>query len=155
MLKNPSQLDLLPTPAELPDADVVIYDGKCVFCERQVRNLKWFDGKNRLAFVSLHDPWVAERYPDLTYDQMMDQMYVVPNAKTGRDNERHGGAEALRYLSARLPKLWLAAPLFHLPFTMPIQQWVYRQVANRRYKIAGEQPDACGEDGTCDLHLKK
>ena len=57
---------------------MVIYDGKCVFCQKQVRNLRKFDGGDRLAFVSLHDPLVAERYPDLTYEQMMDQMYVIP-----------------------------------------------------------------------------
>ena len=66
----------LPTPAERPDGDVVIFDGKCVFCIGQVRNLLKFDGKERLAFMSLHDPEVTQRFPDLTYDQMMKQMYL-------------------------------------------------------------------------------
>ncbi len=149
------QLDPLPTPAELPDADVVIFDGKCKFCQQQVRNLRWWDGKNRLAFVSLHDPFVAERYPDLTHEQMMDQIYVVPAESTGKSDRRYGGAAAIAYLSTRLPRLWLAAPVLHFPFAMPIWQFCYRQVAKRRYKIAGEQDDGCDPDGSCDLHFKK
>ena len=80
----------LPSPAERPDADVVIYDGNCIFCEKQVRNLLWFDGGQRLSFMSLHDPEVTRRYPELSYDQMMDQMYVVDSA-----GNYHGGAAAI------------------------------------------------------------
>ena len=143
----------LPSPAERPDADVVIYDGNCIFCEKQVRNLLWFDGGQRLSFMSLHDPEVTRRYPELTYDQMMDQMYVVDS-----EGNYHGGAAAIRYLSRRLPKLWIVAPLTHIPFTLPLQQWCYSQVAKQRYKIAGKQDGPAGSDcdsGACDIHFEK
>lgn len=137
----------LPTPAELPDADVVIYDGHCNFCTGQVRRLaRWEGGKGRLAFVSLHDPLVAERYPDLTYDMLMDQMYVVD-----RQGRRHGGAAAFRYLSRRLPLLWPIAPLMHVPFSLPLWQWGYRQVAKRRYALAGKTD--CDGDA-CKIHFR-
>ena len=145
----------LPSPHELPNADVVIYDGKCVFCTSQVKNLKRFDGKNRLAFVSLHDSFVADQFPDLTYDQLMEQMYLVPKNEVGYSDQRLGGMAAVRYLTRRLPKLWILAPLLHIPFTHGIQQWVYQQIAKRRYKIAGKNGDACDEDGTCELHFRK
>ena len=138
----------LPTPQEAPEADWVIYDGKCVFCKRQVATLHRFDGSNRLAFVSLHDPRVAERCPDLTFEMLMDQMYVVT-----QDDRRYGGADAVRYLTRRLPRLWFAAPLLHFPFSMPLWRMLYRYIANRRYKIAGKTDDC--EGGTCDLHFKK
>ena len=140
--------DDLPTPADRPDADVVIFDGKCVFCTGQVRNLLKFDGKERLAYMSLHDPEVQRRFPDLTHDQMMKQMYVIDSA-----GNRYGGAKAVRYLSRRLPKLWILAPLTHIPFTLPIQQWVYDQVAKRRYKIANKDGLECDDDGTCSIHF--
>lgn len=143
----------LPSPLEFPRADVVIYDGRCVFCESQVRNLMWLDGKNRLSFISLHDPWVAEHFPDLSYDQMMEQIYLIPASEHGYSDDRLGGAAAIRYLSRRLPILWIVAPLMHLPFTLPIWQWGYRQIAKRRYKIAGKQGMQCDEDGTCELHF--
>ncbi len=139
----------LPDPREHADADVVIYDGKCVFCQGQVRNLKRFDGANRLAFVSLHDPWVTESWPDLTHEELMKQIYVVSRD----DNEKFGGANAIRYLSRRLPKLWVVAPLMHIPFSLPFWQWGYNLVANQRYKIANKNGTACDDDGTCQLHF--
>ena len=137
----------LPTPSDRPDADVVIFDGKCVFCISQVRKLLWLDGGKRLSYMSLHDPETSIRFPDLTYDQLMKQMYVVDRA-----GHRFGGADAVRYLSRRLPKLWGLSPLTHFPFTMPIQRWVYSRIAQRRYEIANKDGLEC-EGGTCDLHF--
>ena len=147
---------VLPCPRNHPGADVVIYDGQCVFCAKQVKNLMRLDGKNRLAFVSLHDVFVTEQFPDLGFDQMMEQIYLIPNAGEagGYRSARLGGAAAIRFLSRRLPKLWILAPLMHIPFTMPIWQWVYRQIADRRYKIAGKSDPQCDKNGTCDLHFK-
>ena len=52
----------LADPDDRPGADVVIWDGKCNFCRSQVVRLQWFDRGSRLAYVSLHDPRVAERF---------------------------------------------------------------------------------------------
>ncbi len=139
----------LPTAAERPEADIVIYDGHCKFCTGQVQNLARWDSKGRLAFLSLHDPEVAKRFPDLTYDQLMEEIYVVD-----QQGNRYAGAAALRYLTTRLPRLYVLAPLMHIPFTMPLWRWGYKQVAKRRYAIAGKSADAC-DDGACAVHFKK
>lgn len=138
----------LPSIYDHPDADVVIFDGNCKFCIQQVSRLKAFDGKNRLAFVSLHDPEVARRYPDLTHEMLMDQMYVVDPK-----GNRYGGAQALRYLSRRLPRLWWVAPFLHVPFTLPLLQWGYKKVAERRYRLMGKTEDC--ENGACAVHFGK
>lgn len=138
--------DNLPDPDSLSDADVVIYDGQCNFCRAQVAHLRRLDvGGQRLAYLSLHDARIAERYPDLTEQQLMEQMYVVD-----RQGRRHGGADAVRYLSRRLPMLWIVAPILHLPGTARLWRWLYRQVAKRRYKLAGR---SC-ENDACSIHLK-
>jgi predicted DCC family thiol-disulfide oxidoreductase YuxK len=131
----------LPTVAQRPNADVVIYDGHCGFCAAQVRRLNRWDRGGRLAYLSLHDPATAERYPDLCREQLMQQMVVVD-----RWGERHGGALAVRYLTRRLPALWFLAPILHIPLTLPLWQWLYRAVAKRRYGLAGSEKcesDAC------------
>jgi len=136
----------LPDPDTLTNADVVIFDGHCNFCRSQVRTLHRLDVRGkRLAFLSLHDERVNQRYPDLTTAELMEQMYVID-----RQGERHGGADAVRYLSRRLPLLWPAAPILHLPGTANLWRWLYRQVAKRRYKLGGK---SC-EDETCSVHLK-
>jgi predicted DCC family thiol-disulfide oxidoreductase YuxK len=136
----------LPTVNENPTADVVIYDGHCRFCANQVRRLAKWDGRRRLAFLSLHDERVAQRYPDLTYAQMMEQMYVVTS-----DGRRYGGAAAFRYLTRRLPRLWVLVPAMHLPFSLTLWQWAYRQVARRRY-LMGKTEDCEGD--VCKVNVR-
>ncbi|MHB0959203.1 MAG: thiol-disulfide oxidoreductase DCC family protein [Pirellulaceae bacterium] len=136
----------LADPDERPGADVVIYDGECRFCTGQIVRLARWDRAGRLAYVSLHDPRVSQRYPDLTRDQLMEQLYVV----NGR-GDRWGGAAAFRYLSRHLPAMWVFAPCLHIPGSLPFWQWCYRQVAKRRYR--GGRTAAC-DDGTCDVHFR-
>ena len=138
---------MLATPAERPRAHVVIYDGQCRFCTQQVRRLARWDRRGELAFLSLHDEQVARDYPDLTHEQLMEQMYVVDNG-----GGRHGGAAAFRFLSRTLPRLWPLAPLMHIPFSLPLWQWGYRQVAKRRYLLAGGSQACEGE--SCHVHFR-
>lgn len=120
---------------------MVIYDGHCRFCIAQVKRLAKLDLGHKLAFISLHDPRVAERYQDLSHDQLMQNMYLVD-----RSGERFMGAAAVRRLSRILPPMWPAAPFLHLPGSLPIWQWFYQQVAKRRYRMG----KSC-DDGQCEL----
>jgi predicted DCC family thiol-disulfide oxidoreductase YuxK len=127
--------------AAKPVRDVVLYDGHCRFCRSQVALLRRLDARGSLRFVSLHEPEVARDFPELSSEDLMRQMYVVDTSGRAR-----GGAEAVRYLSRRLPLLWpLALPL-HVPGSLPLWSALYRFVARHRYRIAG----TC-DDGTCRL----
>jgi predicted DCC family thiol-disulfide oxidoreductase YuxK len=140
----------LSTPEENPSADIVIYDGHCKFCTAQVLRLaRWDRSGKRLAFLSLHDPVVAKRFPDLTYDKLMEEMYLVD-----QNGRRYAGADAFRYLTTRLPLLYLLAPIMHFPFTRPIWHWGYKWVASHRYLFMGKTTTDC-DDGTCAVHFKK
>ena len=136
----------LPTPEERPEADVVIYDGQCKFCQANVAIFARLDRGKRLAFISLHEPAVYERWPDLTHEQLMQEMVIVD-----RQGRRHVGAASIRYLSRRVPLMWpLALPL-HIPFSMPLWRWLYRFVARRRYLIGGKRIE-CDDEG-CKMHF--
>jgi predicted DCC family thiol-disulfide oxidoreductase YuxK len=135
------------SPQENPNADVVIFDGHCKFCTGMVKRLARWDGSGRrLAFLSLHDPEVARRFPDLTYDQLMEEMVVVD-----RQGRRHAGTAGFRYLTTRLPRLYWLAPFMHIPFTMPLLRWGYREFAKRRYRMG--RTESC-DDGACKVHFK-
>lgn len=128
--------------ANRPEKDTVLYDGQCRFCRSQIAILKALDLLGTLRFVSFHDPLAGREFPELERDDLLRQMYVVDTSGSAR-----GGAEAVRYLSRRLPLLWpLALPL-HVPGSLPLWNAVYRFVARHRYRIAG----SCAE-GTCRLH---
>jgi len=143
----PKPAEPLPSLADRPGADVVIYDGHCRICTGQIARLARWDTRGRLAFVSLHDPLVAARWPELSREQLMRAMVVVD-----RRGGKHAGAAAFRYLSRKIPRLWLLAPLLHIPFTMPLAQFFYRLIANRRYALGGKHE--CDDD-SCAVHRPK
>ena len=127
------------TTASRPTRDTVVYDGRCRFCRGQVGLLRRLDVRGSLRFVSLHDDETRREFPELPPAELERQMYVVDTGGRAR-----GGAEAVRYLTRRLPLLWpLALPL-HVPGSLPVWQAAYRFVAWHRYGIAG----TCDE-GTC------
>lgn len=141
-IAQPAPLDL-PTPAERPNADVVLYDGHCNFCRASVTKLLWWDCQGKLAYLSLHDPEVKRRWPDISHDRLMQEMCIVD-----RQGQRHWGPYAFRYLSGRLRRLWWAAPLLYFPGVMIIGKPVYRWIARNRYRISAATCDS----GACSLH---
>lgn len=128
--------------AEMSSAgtDVVVFDGRCRFCQGQMRILQWADVTGRLSFLSLHDEQARVLLPGSSHDELMRAMVVVD-----RGGLRHTGAHAVRHLFRRLPLLWPGAPLVHLPGSLPLWTWLYEAVARRRYALAGEN---C-ETGAC------
>ena len=125
--------------AARPVRDTVLYDGRCRFCRGQIALLRRLDACGSLRFVSLHEPEVAREFPELPSEDLLREMYVVDTSGRAR-----GGAEAVRYLTRRLPLLWpLVLPL-HVPGSLPVWNALYRLVARHRYRIAG----TC-DDGTC------
>ncbi|MEM9411155.1 MAG: DUF393 domain-containing protein [Planctomycetota bacterium] len=136
----------LPGPDDRPLADLIIFDGQCNFCQSQVRRIRWFSG-DTLAFISLHDPRVRDDYPDLSHQQLMQQMYVVTKQK-----ERLGGVRGIRYLSRNYPRLWWAAPLLHIPGSLNFWQWLYDKVAFYRYWLGGKAN--CCDGNACQVHFE-
>ncbi|MCA9191918.1 MAG: DUF393 domain-containing protein [Planctomycetales bacterium] len=133
----------LADPDDRHPADIVIWDGKCAFCRSQVERLAAWDTHGKLAYLSLHDPRARTVAPELSPERLMEQMWVITP-----QGGQFGGADAVRYLSTRLPSLWWLRPILHIPYSMPLWQSLYRLVAKRRYAISGR---TC-ENGSCDLH---
>lgn len=129
------------TTVTRPARDTVLFDGHCRFCRGQIALLRRLDACGSLEFLSLHEPSVAREFPELAPEDLMRQMYVIDTAGRAR-----GGAEAVRYLTRRLPLLWPMALPLHVPGSLPLWAALYRFVARHRYRIAG----TCDE-GTCRL----
>ena len=90
-----------------PDRDTVLYDGQCRFCRSQIALLRRLDAFGSLRYTSFHDEQVARDFPELPQERLREEMVIVDRAGAAR-----GGAEAVRYLSRRLPLLWpLALPM--------------------------------------------
>lgn len=124
-----------------PECDTVIYDGNCRFCRSQIALLRWIACGSAVRFVSLHDPAVADQFPEISAEQLHAEMYTVD-----RQGHARGGADAVRFLSRRLPLLWPLALVLHIPGSLPLWRSLYAFVARHRYRIAG----SC-EHGGCRL----
>jgi predicted DCC family thiol-disulfide oxidoreductase YuxK len=136
---------LLPSPRERPLADVVIYDGQCRVCSDMVARLNRWDSRGRLAYLSLHDAEMAQRYPDLNHDDLMREIYLVDS-----DGARHRGVGALEEICRRVPRLRPLLPLFRLPGGARTLGWFYRLFARMRYRFG--RTAAC-DDHTCQVHF--
>jgi predicted DCC family thiol-disulfide oxidoreductase YuxK len=124
-----------------PDHDTVLFDGQCRFCRRQIAFLRWLDWWGRLRFTSSHEPSVSETFPEISPEELQQQMFVVD-----RQGQARGGALAVRYLSRRLPPLWPLALLLHIPGSLPLWNALYAFIAKRRLLLAGR----C-DDNSCQL----
>ena len=136
-MSNPA----LPSPVDRPNSDVGIFDGDCRICTSQVSKLPWWDCQQKLSYLSLHDPLVQQRWPDISHDRLMTEICIVDT----RGN-RHWGAAAIRYLTRRLRRLCWASPFLGSMF---LWRPLYRWIAKNRYRLSGSE--TCESDA-CQLH---
>lgn len=123
---------------------MVIYDSQCPLCTATVQKLAAWDRFHRLAFIPLQDPEVTRRWPYLNREHLMQKIHLISSG--GRI---YRGAEVLRVLTRRIPRLWALAPLVHIPGSLPVWQWLYGAISHGR-SIFGRR-EVCAP-GTCSWH---
>lgn len=129
----------------MPQHDV-IYDGDCAFCRHSIKWLGRLDWRGVLSFVNLRDAThpVVQTVPT-SPERLIEEMHVWP---ADRSHLYHGFG-ALRWLSWRLPALWLIAPFLYLPLVPWLGQKIYLWVAKNRFQLV-----PC-RDGVCTIQKKK
>lgn len=107
---------------------ILIYDGDCEFCQRQVRLVKRWDERGRIRPVPFREADL-ERL-GVSRSAAEEAMHLVsPEGEVWR------GAAAARETLKRLPKLSPLAVLFRLPGAMFVAERVYRWIAKRRHRF--------------------
>ena len=124
----------------------VIYDGDCAFCLHSVNWLRRFDWRHVLTFANFRDPSdpIVQAVP-ATPERLQEEMHVWPAAR----NRIYHGFGGFRWLSWRLPLLWLIAPFLYLPLAPWIGQKVYLWIARNRFRLM-----PC-RDGVCTIEKRK
>ena len=124
--------------------NTVFYDGMCPVCKKSKRTLERLDWLGRLKYADIHDRQFAEtELPDVTYADMLKQMYVKRP-----DGSYFGGYYAFRAMAPMLPLCWALVPFLWLPGAAFVGTRVYRFIAKNRFKYA-----KC-DDEFRSLHLK-
>jgi predicted DCC family thiol-disulfide oxidoreductase YuxK len=123
--------------------NVVLFDGKCAFCQKQIQRLLRMARKGALEPVDFQTPGALDAYPAVTYDACMEAMHLVtPDGKIYR------GFEAAVHAVATRPVIGKLAYIYYLPGLRWLCDRFYAWLAARRYRLAAAQ---C-TNGTCALH---
>jgi predicted DCC family thiol-disulfide oxidoreductase YuxK len=121
---------------------VLLYDGHCGFCRREVERLLRL-ARPAVAAQSFHEPGILDRYPGLSLEACLREIKLVH-----ADGRVEGGAAAVAEVLRLSPGWrWLGA-LLGAPGVRALADTGYRWVARNRYRLArGSCPD-----GTCAVH---
>jgi predicted DCC family thiol-disulfide oxidoreductase YuxK len=105
----------------------LLYDAECPFCTKGAHIFRPSLEKRNCRIRPLQSH-TAMKLLNIREGDYLPEMKVI-----GKDRKVYGGARAIIYLSQRI---WWASPLWafsHLPPIMKILDYVYGQIAKRRY----------------------
>lgn len=119
---------------------VVVFDGKCGFCQSSVAWLQRFDRNGtHLTYVPYQDEALLQREAPEADPRRADTEMLL----RAPDGSVHGGFFAVRQLCRVLPLLWWALPFVYFPV---LSTWmgppIYRLIARNRRRIMGTT-DVC------------
>jgi len=114
---------------------VLIYDGDCSVCRRQVQNLRVLVG-DRFGLESFRSSDFSVRFPATDLAECNKAIQLLTS------NKRYSGAEAVaRTMALR----WFFYPfllLYYLPGLRSLWDWFYRIIARNRFWISEKWPEA-------------
>lgn len=120
---------------------VVVYDGECPFCQRQVRRMKRRDTATIFDYLPRQTEGLEERFPKLSEGDFNTGMRLV-----NPDGSVSAGADAVYHIARRLKGWQRLAWLYRVP----VLQWIFRSaytwIAKNRYRLAKK----C-ENGICEV----
>lgn len=107
---------------------VLVYDGDCEFCQKQVQLVERLDQQQRIEAIPFQSADLEAYGVDRRAAE--EAMHLVtPSGKVRR------GAEAARDVLRLLPRLRPLAWVFWVPGALPVAEAVYRWVARRRHRF--------------------
>jgi predicted DCC family thiol-disulfide oxidoreductase YuxK len=148
--RGPEEPPLAAEQTTAPGRYVVLYDGLCKFCRAGANQLIALARPGAVELVNFQEPGALERFPGISFDACMRQMYLVRP-----DGRVYGGFEAAVQAVATRPVLGLLAYAYYLPGLRLACDLLYAHIAANRYRILGKavDPGECA-GGTCALHSR-
>jgi predicted DCC family thiol-disulfide oxidoreductase YuxK len=131
--------------AATPTVDIhpiLLYDGVCGLCNRSVQFILRHDSTAIFRFASLQSALANGILVRRGADPAdLDTVYVVldhvPNAEGQPNESLLSRSDAVVFVLKQLGGLWRAIGLTLQIVPRPLRDWLYRRVANNRYRIFG------------------
>lgn len=127
------QVSTLVTVADTAGVDhpVVVYDGACGFCRRQVEKMKGRDQSGFFEYVPRQAEGLEQRFPQLADGDFNSGMRLVHS-----DGAVSVGADAVYHIARRLNGWKRLAWLYRLPVLRALFRAGYGWIAANRYRLA-------------------
>jgi len=123
------------------DKPVVVFDGECPFCIKQIERFKSLDLDKQLEFVPRQAPDLLLRFPVLAQANFDSGMRFIAT-----DGNVDVGADAVYQICKRLPSLRGLAGLYPFPVIKQISQLVYACISANRKRLAQKCDSACAKE---------
>jgi predicted DCC family thiol-disulfide oxidoreductase YuxK len=117
---------------------LVIYDAKCRFCAAAVRRLERLDLFRRLSYGDARDPALLARHAGVDSEKALERLHLVTQGGAILD-----GFFAFRWLSGRLPLLWIFWPFLWLPGAAVLGVRLYDFIARKRFAFGTCEGEVC------------
>ena len=118
---------------------VVVYDGECAFCRRQISRIRRKDTHGKFALVPRQTPGIEDRFPQLAQSDFNTGMRLI-----APDGRIFVGADAVYHIARDLPFWRRVAWLYRVPGIQKLARLAYAWVAARRYRL-----NKTCDDGEC------
>ncbi len=122
---------------------VIIYDGECGFCRRQINWIRSRDRSSCFEFVPRQTDGVEERFPALKEQDFETGLRLIRPDGTVRV-----GADGVYEIARRLPGYRILALIYRVPGFGFLGRQVYAWIARNRQRLSGQ----C-ESGTCAVEI--
>jgi len=105
----------------------ILYDASCLFCVSCINSLKKTLEKQNCKIKPLQNKTIS-KILNIKGESDFPEMKII-----GEDRKLYGGARGIIYISKNF---WWTYPFWaiaHLPLTMNILDYIYKQIAKRRH----------------------
>lgn len=111
---------------------VVIYDGNCGFCQKQIARIRRWDRNSVFEFVPSQETRLIERFPQLAEEDFNTGLRLIdPSGRV------HVGADGTYQIARRLPFWRHIVWLYRVPGLTTICRAAYRWIAANRQSLGG------------------
>ncbi len=119
--------------AENQTRSVVVYDGLCLFCTKQVARMRKRDRFESFEYVARQTPGLDERFPQLAEGDFNAGMRLIPPS-----GEVFVGSDAVYQIARKLPYWRRLAWLYCVPGIHALARGIYAWIAANRNSLAGK-----------------
>ena len=115
---------------------VVVYDGECPFCLKQIERIQRRDRWARFEYTARQAPGLEARFPQLADQDFNSGMRLI----TPQGNIQVG-ADAVYHIALRLPVYRRLAWIYRIPVLHGLARLAYRWVAAHRQSLGASRGD--------------